>query len=276
MSEPIHLIDVAAFLHRAMYVTYGDRASEVDPSDSRFTSQACAMLANLMERLNIRRMAVVRDSTEPSYRCDIFPAYKADRKPHTPVFAAQAPRFFDALCDVSVAVVGWPRFEADDLIASMIGQEQGARYVIVSSDKDMLANLADPSERTSYYDPMKQVWVTRADVREKFGVDARQLYDYIGLVGDSSDGIPGVKSIGVKTAAKLLREFDSLDQLYERRQALVEHVGARQVAALDAGKDDAFLSRKLARPWLCSAPETHVTGAYLDAPAPEIVRKACG
>lgn len=272
MSTSIFLFDISAYLHRAMYVCYGDRVADTPATDDAFIRHACGMLANTVEQLGVRRMAVVCDSPLPSFRCDLFSDYKADRKAHYPVFAAQVPKFYDALRDVSVAVVTEPRYEADDLIASFTAGGSGESYVVVSSDKDLLALVRD--DRTvDFYDPMKGVWVGAGDVRSKFGVDPSQLYDYIGLVGDTADGIPGVPGFGPKTAGKLLREFDNLDEIYslERREALAEFATAGQVKKLLAHQDDAFLSRKLASPWL-----TRVAGGNFDAPAPGIIRKAYG
>lgn len=271
---PIFLFDISAYLHRAMYVCYGDRVADTDPSDTRFIQHAAGMLANSMEGLRVERMIVACDSTEPSLRCDVFPEYKAERKAHYPVFAAQAPRFYDALRDVSVAVMTEPRYEADDLIATVAGYP-GERYVVVSSDKDLLA-LVRQDRGVDFYDPMKNAWIGVGDVRAKFGVDPSQLYDYTGLVGDASDGIPGVLGFGAKTAAKLLREFDSLDEIYslERREALAEFATPKQVKTLLAHQDDAFMSRRLASPWLST--KFTYKDAHFDAPAPGIIRKACG
>jgi len=275
MADPIHLFDIAAYLHRAMYVVYGDNASTTPSTDETFIVHACGMLANTMEKLGVRRMAVVRDSVVPSKRCEEYPAYKADRKPHTPVFAAQSPRFFSALRDVSVAVVEAEAYEADDLIATLVGQERGTQYVVVSSDKDLLACLA--TERTSFYDPMKNVEVTREMFVARFGIQPSQMYDYTGLVGDTADGIPGVPGIGPKTAANLLRDFGTLDEVYDesRAQALAEAVpGAKTLDKLLAHKEDALLSRRLARPWICKG--LTLTGDAFAAPPSSVVRRACG
>lgn len=272
MTSPLFLFDISAYLHRAMYVCYGDRVAETSETDARFVQHACGMLANTMERLNIERMAVVCDSTDPSFRCDYFPAYKAERKPHYPVFAAQAPWFYDQLRDMSVAVVSAPRFEADDLIASMLGCSPSC--TVVSSDKDLLALLRNGS--VDYYDPMKNAHVNAGDVREKFGVAPSQLYDYTGLVGDKSDGIPGVPGFGPKTVSRLLREFGSLDEVFnpDRRAALEEFLTVKQTDKLMKHQDDALMSRRLARPVINESALCTEPGGF-EAPSPGIVRRAC-
>jgi DNA polymerase-1 len=246
----IHLIDISAYLHRSMHVVYGDRAATVEATDTGFIDHAAIMLANTMVKLSIRRMAVVCDSTLPSPRCSIYPGYKAGRKPHTPVFAAQAPCFFDALRDLSVNVFDEPGYEADDLIASLAGQDADTGYIIVSHDKDLLA-LVDDEKCISVYNPVTDKYLREKDVAEKFGVRPSQLYDYTGLVGDTADGIPGVDGIGHKTATKLLHEFDNLDRLYADTAKLRAAVSNKQHESLLANMGTAFMSRDLARPILC-------------------------
>lgn len=265
MTAPIYLIDISAYLHRAMHVVYGDRAASVAPTDTAFIDHACIMLANTMAKLRIERMAVVCDSTQSSFRCDVYPAYKAERKPHTAVFAAQAPRFFDALRDLDVTVFDEPRYEADDLIATLAGTEEGIPYTIVSHDKDLFA-LVDDEKRICAYNPMADTWTRSADIHKKFGVYPSQFYDYLGLLGDTADGIPGVEGVGAKTAAKLLAQFGTIDGIYADEEKLRAAVTKSQFASLIANKANAFLSRTLARPVVCD--EISLTG-HGEMPAPE-------
>ncbi len=265
MTDPIYLVDISAYLHRAMHVVYGDRAPTIAPTDTGFVDHACVMLANTMVKLKVERMAIVCDSTESSFRCDTYPAYKAERKPHTPVFTAQAPRFFDALRDLSITVFEEPRYEADDLIATFAGQEAGESYVIVSHDKDLLA-LVDDDKQIYAYNPVSDRWSHTPDVVEKFGVLPAQLYDYTGLVGDTADGIPGVASVGAKTAAKLIVKFGTLEAMYADQTALRAEVTKSQFESLIASKDNAFLSRMLAQPIVCD--ELALTG-HGEMPVPE-------
>src|ERR1041385_8074000 len=86
MTAPICVFDISAYLHRAMYVCYGDRVADTEPENTAFIRHACGMLANTMDTLGAQRVVVVCDSTEPSFRCDEYPAYKAERKEHYPVF----------------------------------------------------------------------------------------------------------------------------------------------------------------------------------------------
>jgi len=270
--DPVYLIDISAYLHRAMHVVYGDRAATVEAADTGFIDHAGVMLANTMVKLGIKRMAVVCDSIAPSFRCESYPAYKAGRKPHTPVFAAQMPVFFDALRDIDVSVFDEERYEADDLIATLVRQEV-VPYVIVSHDKDLLALVSD-AEQICAYNPMSDKWTREADVVAKFGVKPGQLYDYLGLLGDTADGIPGVEDIGAKTAAKLLTRFGTLDGIYADEAALqASFVTKKQFESLLSNKDNAFLSRALAVPIIHDAIDLTGHGP-MPAPDPDFVRAA--
>jgi len=271
VSEPVYLVDISAYLHRAMHVVYGERAATVPASDTAFIDHACVMLANTMVKLTTRRIAIVCDSTEPSFRCEAYPAYKANRKAHTAVFSAQAPKFFDALRRIGMGVFEEPGYEADDLIASLV-HEHDASYVIVSHDKDLFA-LVDDAANVAAYNPMTDRWFRELEVVERFDVAAKRLYDYFGLLGDSSDGIPGVDGVGAKTASKLIRRFETLEALYGDEEALRSEVTKKQFESLLANKANAFLSRSLALPILCD--EIVLTGhGELAAPHPDRVRGA--
>lgn len=271
--SPVFLIDISSYLHRAMHVVHGKLASEADPSDISFTVHAANMLANTMFRLHIERMAVVFDSTEPSARCQVYPQYKADRKPHTPVFAAQMPRFMAALANVGVSVFEEPTFEADDIIATLVGDEK-VPYSIVSHDKDLLALVDDASE-VAVYNPTSDKWHRMDDIFSKLGVFPWQLHDYMGLVGDASDGIPGVPGIGAKTASALVAKYETLERIYsaECRELVEDDLSKKQFSSLVESEEVAFLSRRLAKPIIC--PELIMVGhGPLSAPSPDRIRTA--
>jgi DNA polymerase-1 len=273
MAETIYLFDISAYLHRAMHVVYGDRAAMVDPADTGFIDHACVMLANTMAKLDVKRAAIVCDSTEPSFRCEAYPEYKSGRKAHPDVFTVQAPRFYEALMDVSVNVFSEPRYEADDLIATLVGQEPGTRYVIVSHDKDLFA-LVNDEKQVCVYNPMADTWIRSADVTKKFGVLPEQVYDYLGLLGDTSDNIPGVDGIGAKTATKLLAKFGTVDGIYGAPELDVKaEVTKKQFESLMVNKDNAFLSRLLAKPIICDG--LFLTGhGGLETPHSDLIRGA--
>jgi DNA polymerase-1 len=275
LTQPdcVFVFDVTAFLHRSLHVSYGDRVPVVPETDTAFVKHAGKMISNVVQALEIRQMVIALDSTEPSLRCDYYPSYKAERKAHAPVFAAQAPRFYDALRRAGAFVVGAPRYEADDVIASMMNGRDFP-VCIVSSDKDLLQYVGAD---VVMYDAMKDVFLDATVCQTKFGVAPGQLADYIGLVGDSSDGIPGVPSFGPKTAARVIEKFGSLDMVYreDQRDALAATVTAKQLATLLKHESDAFLSRRLARPTIwADCPRLACETDGLRAPEPFAIRRA--
>ena len=116
----------------------------------------------------------------------------------------------------------WKGFEADDLIAtySTIAKNMKKKVIIISSDKDLM-QLVDND--IILFDPMKQFWINQEQVFEKFGVYPERVIDVQSLAGDSSDNIPGVPGIGIKTAAELINQFDNLDQLLTRASEIKQN-----------------------------------------------------
>lgn len=273
VPDELHLVDVASFLHRAMYACYGARAPTVDPDNTRFIEHARVMLARTMDDLRTTRMVVVGDSFAPLKRCEVWDGYKAGRKAHLPVFARQAPRFYETLADLDVSVVRIDGYEADDIIGAYVCHHdlRDVPKLIVSIDQDLWQWIGVHGVR-GVYDPAMKRLVNNRVCRERLGVSAHHVVDYLALVGDSSDGIPGVPGIGHHTAVKLLQHFDSFDDIYLRGETAVSEVfGQKLWQRLDAGRESAHLSRQLALPLHCEVP----IGDFR-APAPGIVRMGAG
>jgi DNA polymerase-1 len=148
-----------------------------------------------------------------SFRNEWYPAYKAQRDASPPELDAQVDPAVELAKSHGMATFIDERFEADDLIATIIHQTRadGADYVIVTSDKDM-TQLVSP--RITWYDPARNIRLDAAGVEAKFGVRPAQIVDFLALAGDAVDNIPGVRGIGPKTAAELLRRFGSLEEIY--------------------------------------------------------------
>src|SRR3954462_6234435 len=190
-------------------------------------------------------LAIVFDKSEVTFRNKLYPDYKAHRPPAPddliPQFALirEAVRAFDIPCLEQVG------FEADDLIATYVREacERGATATIVSSDKDLMQLVTDC---VTMYDTMKDRRIGIPEVIEKFGVPPEKVVDVQALAGDSTDNVPGVPGIGVKTAAQLIVEYGDLETLLlrageikqpKRREALIEHAEkariSRQLVLLD-------------------------------------------
>ncbi|HEY2955953.1 MAG TPA: DNA polymerase I [Candidatus Eisenbacteria bacterium] len=188
--------------------------------------------------------ALAWDGPGPTFRHERFPDYKATRKPMPADLLAQIPALEDLAAALGLPVLEIPGAEADDVMATLAVRGAGAGHevALVTSDKDMVqlvgerVRLLSPSAREDF------VWVDRAAVREKWGVDPGQVRDVLALMGDTSDNVPGVPGVGEKTAAELIREFGSLEALY-RRLGEVKRDSLR--ASLEAHREQADLSREL-------------------------------
>lgn len=244
----LHLVDASPYVFRAYYSI---PASVRDPSGAPVNALRGFgdFLLRLLSEERPTHLAVAFDqSLTTSFRNERFPAYKAQRALPPPELEAQLAAC-RALADaLGAATFADARFEADDLIATLLEPHarRGGRAVIVTNDKD-LAQLV--SERVTLYDFAKGERLGPSEVRARFGVAPGQIPDFLGLAGDAVDGIPGVAGIGAKGAAALLAEFGSLDALYRGLERVAELPlrGARSLAAkLAAGRGTAFLSRELA------------------------------
>jgi DNA polymerase-1 len=196
------------------------------------------MLMKLVEDTDADHIAVVFDRARKTFRSDIYPEYKAHRPPPPDDLVPQFALVREATRALNIAEVSMEGFEADDLIATYARQarEQGAEVTIVSSDKDLM-QLVDKS--VTMLDAMKNKTIGPDQVMEKFGVAPDRVIDVQALAGDSSDNVPGVAGIGVKTAALLINEYGDLDQVLaraeevkqpKRRQSLIDQADMARVS----------------------------------------------
>jgi 5'-3' exonuclease len=187
------------------------------------------------------------ESLTTSFRNEIYPAYKAQRDLPPAALEAQLKDCQEVAAALGAAVFVSRRYEADDLIATLVHRlaAHGHGSVVVTSDKD-LAQLV--SETVTLLDFARDTRYGPAAVEEKFGVRPDQIADYLALAGDSVDNIPGVKGVGKKTAVALLRAFGDLDAIYARLDEVGDLPlrGAESVRRkLEEQRDAAFLSKRL-------------------------------
>jgi DNA polymerase I len=159
-------------------------------------------------------LAVVFDLEGPTVRHEEFEKYKAKRKPMPEELAVQLPKLRDVLRALRIATAEFPRYEADDVLATLASRAaaRNLRTVIVSTDKDLLQLVGGP---VSVWNPSKEILLDETKVEEFFGVGPGRVVDVLALQGDASDNVPGVPGIGEKTARSLILEFGSLDNLLE-------------------------------------------------------------
>ncbi|MGZ3668250.1 MAG: DNA polymerase I [Bdellovibrionota bacterium] len=236
------LIDASSFIFRAFYAVRPLSNKAGLPTNAVFGF--ANMILKVLENLQPTHIAVVYDTKHPSFRKEMYPEYKANRSAMPEDLVPQMPyvkKFVEAL---GLPGFEQPGFEADDIIGTLAERaahmSKEADVCIVSSDKDLMQLV---NGHIYLYDTMKEVKYTPAEVKEKLGVPPAQVPDYLGIVGDSSDNIPGVKGIGPKGAVALLEQFGSVEEIYNRIHE-VKKEGQRN--QLIESKDSALLSKELA------------------------------
>ena len=241
----IYLIDGYSLLYRAFYaLPQSISTSSGLPTNALygFTS----MLLKLLDEEEALGLGVVWDGGKPAYRMDIYPEYKAGRTAMPDDLKAQEEHLAEILSAMNIPVVRVEGFEADDVLATMSRQvPEGSELRIVTGDQDAM-QLVDGSVkvmRTTRGVSETKIY-GRDEVVEEYGVTPEQIPDYKALVGDSSDNIPGVRGIGPKGAANLLKEYATIEELYENLDDVTPK-GTRK--KLEDGRESAFMSLELAR-----------------------------
>ncbi|NLO23099.1 MAG: DNA polymerase I [Fibrobacter sp.] len=189
--------------------------------------------------------AVVCDSKGPNFRHDLYPDYKANRGPKPEEMELQLPLLEESLRLSGLAVISEPGFEADDLMASVAVAAEKAGFdevFIISKDKDMAQIVSETIHLFHLEKGADGIDFGPNEVLEKYGVPPSQMRDYLALMGDASDNIPGVPKVGPKTATQLLKDFKSIDDLYENLDKIPQK---KLKENLMLHKENAFLSREL-------------------------------
>ena len=239
------LIDGSGYIFRAFYATPPLTAPDGTPINAVFGFTN--MYLRLTNKINCDYNLTLFDAKRENYRNEIYPEYKANRTETPPDLIPQFGIIREAVDTLNLHYLDMEGYEADDLIATYakLALEQGKEVIIVSADKDLM-QLIRPG--ITFYDPMKDKMFTPEDVKEKFGVYPDKVVDVQALMGDSTDNVPGVPGIGPKTAAELINEFGSLEEVLKRaveikqnkrREALVENADKARISMqLVTLKDD--------------------------------------
>jgi len=242
----VYLIDGSGYIFRAFHAL----PPLTRPSDGIPVGAVhgfCAMLWKLLRETKASEapthIAVVFDAGRENFRNEIYEAYKANRPPPPDELVPQFPLIRDAVKAFNVACVEQEGYEADDLIATYARDvvDAGGDVTIVSSDKDLM-QLVRPG--VVMFDAMKGKKLGREEVMEKFGVPPDKVVDVQSLAGDSTDNVPGVPGIGVKTAAELINEYGDLDTLLARASEIKQ---PKRREKLIEFADQARVSRELVR-----------------------------
>lgn len=237
----LFLLDASSYIHRAFHAIRGLSTSTGVPTNAVFGF--LQMLLKVLKDAKPEYAAVVYDAKGPTFRHKFYPAYKANRPPLDPALKTQFPLVRQVVTALELPAVEVEGYEADDLMATLARQaaDQGFEVVLVSGDKDLFQLL---SEQVSMWDTMKGARLGPEEVRAKLGVEVAQAVDFQALTGDSTDNVPGVPGVGPKSAAKLLQEHGSLDQVLDAASGLKK---SKMRENLLNFRDQALLSRDLVR-----------------------------
>ena len=238
--KTLYLIDGSSYIFRAFFGVRQQLATS-----KGFPTNALYGFINMLQKV-IREekpdyLVVAFDSPDKTFRHKIYPNYKANRDAPPEELSRQFPYFEPLVKAYGLSSIRRPGFEADDIIGTLAikGKQKGLEIVIVSGDKDMMQLI---SPHIYMLDTMKNKKFMDKEVVEKFGVQADKVVEVMGLMGDSSDHIPGVAGVGPKTAAELIRKFGSIEALYKR----IDEVEKKNVKEkLERDKENAFMSREL-------------------------------
>ncbi len=257
------LVDGSGYLYRAFHALPPLTNAKGEPTGA--VLGVLNMLNKMIKEESPDRIAVVFDAPGRTFRDDLFEQYKAHRPPMPDDLRAQIQPLYDTVAAMGLPLLRVPGVEADDVIGTLAkeGAAAGFEVLISTGDKDM-AQLVGP--HVGLINTMSNSRLDRDGVKTKFDVYPEQIVDYLALVGDSSDNIPGVTGVGPKTAAKWLNQYQTLDELIAHAAQIGGKVGENLRGELTILE----LSRKLAT--IDTALTLHVTAEGLSAGAPDLAR----
>jgi len=237
-EKPKHvfLIDGSGFIFRAFHALPPMHRSDGTPVNAVFGFTK--MIMKLVSETNADHIGVIFDQARKTFRNDIYPEYKSNRPPPPEELVPQFKLVQEATLALNIPAISKDGFEADDLIATYAHKsyQEKAEVTIVSSDKDLMQLI---NNQTRMYDAMKNRFIGIEQVKEKFGVGPEKVVEVQALAGDSSDNVPGVSGIGIKTAAQLINEFGDLNSLLmrakeikqpKRRESLIKEANLARIS----------------------------------------------
>jgi DNA polymerase-1 len=245
-QAPIILVDGSAYLFRAFHALPPLTTSTGQPTGA--IKGVLSMLKKIQQQLNPKQMIVVFDAKGKNFRHAQYPAYKANRPPMAQELACQI-----APLQAIIRAMGFPLLietgvEADDVIGTLAQQAAAAgEFVVISSGDKDFAQLVN--DRIVLFNSMNDHWLDAAEIEKKYGLPPERFIDYLALLGDKSDNIPGIPGIGEKTATLLIKNLGSIEQMYQKLEQ-VPHMGLRGGKALQQKlrehHEQALLSYELA------------------------------
>ena len=246
-SDHFYLIDGSGYIFRAYYALPPlTRKSDGMPTGA--ISGFCNMLFKLLEdsKSDVNddkptHFAVIFDSARKNFRNEIYSDYKANRSDAPEDLIPQFEYIRKSVLAFNLPSVELINYEADDLIATYSEQivKEGAKVTIVSSDKDLMQLY---KKNIRIYDPMKSKFINEDDINKKFGVKPEKIIDVQALAGDTSDNVPGVPGVGIKTAAELINQYGNLENLFRNAEKIKQN---KRRETIKENMDKAIISKKL-------------------------------
>ena len=243
--KKLFLIDGMAIIYRAHFAMI---KNPLLTKDGRHTSAIFGFLNSILKMIKDEKpeyLAIVLDSKTKTFRHELFTEYKANRQKMPDELVQQLSPLYEILNLMNIPLVSLDGYEADDLIGTIAKKAEidDFKTYIMTGDKDMMQLVTDKVFVYSPGNRFKPTTTYTVDkVKDRWGVDPSQFIDYLAMVGDSSDNVPGVEGIGAKSAVKLIQEYETLEEILEKGH---EASNKRIREGILKGKDLAYLSKKL-------------------------------
>jgi DNA polymerase-1 len=255
-NKPLVLVDGSAYLFRAYHALPPLVTTKGEPTGAIYG--VVSMLRKLLVDIDPTYIAVVFDTKEPTFRDELYPEYKAHRKETPPDLIQQFPVLVEVVKAMGLPVLQVPGVEADDVIGTLTvtASQEGWSTLVSTSDKD-LAQLVN--QQVTLINTMTDTLLDEQGVVKKFGVAPNQIIDYLTLMGDTSDNVPGIPKVGPKTAAKWLADYKTLDNIIAHAHEISGKVGE----SLRDNLEQIPLSRELVTIKLDVNLDQHIIGSHL-------------
>ncbi|MEC4185444.1 DNA polymerase I [Adlercreutzia sp. R21] len=244
MSKKIAVIDGNSLMHRAYHAVQTPMTAQ-DGTPTNAVFGFLSMFCKFIEIAAPDAVVCAFDAGKPVHRIEALQQYKAQRPPMDNELRVQFPVIEELLAAMAVPVVKVPGWEGDDILGTIAARDEalGFETLLVTGDKDAYQLASDLTRIVTTKKGITDITVNGpAEVVERYGVTPEQFIDFLGLMGDSSDNIPGVPGIGPKTATKLLQAYGSMEGIYEH----IDELKGKQRENLENNRDMAFLSREIA------------------------------
>ena len=241
MHKRLIIVDISSFIFRAFFAIRPLSAPDGTPVNA--VHGVLNMLLKLLEEYSPSHLFIAQDTGEKTFRSDLYPEYKSNRPEPPEALIPQFDIIHNILVELKLPHLSWPGYEADDIIGSAVAQwrEQFEEILIASGDKDLMQLIGG---NVKMVDTMKNITYDEKGVLEKMGVRPKQIVDYLSIVGDSSDNVPGMRGVGPKGAIKLLKEHENLDQCIALKDSFK---GKALNRGFNEYLEDTLLSRKLVK-----------------------------